>query len=129
MARVQAEDQRLIEMVGGKAAAEEANQALVDYLGEHGVAKQDMVSLVAQNPVLQTAEARKTILEAAKYRAMMTQAKAIPARPVPNVQKPGTSGPRLSASDESYISLNRQLDSATSESQQLKIARKILALG
>ena len=67
---VQAEDARLVEMVGSDKAAAEANQALVTYLTEHGIPQNQMVDIVWQNPVLRTAEARQTIWKAAKYDAI-----------------------------------------------------------
>ena len=43
-------------------------QALVTYLADHGVPKDQMLSVVVQNPVLRSAEARQTIWKAARVR-------------------------------------------------------------
>jgi hypothetical protein len=94
---VRSEDDRLVELFkGDKAKAEAANQAVLSYLDGHGVPKDQRLSMVMNNPVLRTAEARETIWKAAKYDELMkAPAKAIP-KPVPKIQKPG-----ISASKES----------------------------
>jgi hypothetical protein len=86
---VKAEDARLVEMVGGQKAADQANQAMVDYLTERGVAKNQMVNVIAQNPVLRTAEARQTIWKAQQYDRLMAAPKAVPTTPKQHVLKPG----------------------------------------
>ncbi|MEH2627074.1 hypothetical protein V1292_005129 [Bradyrhizobium sp. AZCC 1719] len=90
-ATVTAEDARLDEMFGGdKAAADAANDATITYLSEHGIPRHQMMSVFKANPVLQTAEARRTIWEAGQYRKIQ-QAKAAvaAAKPAPQVQRPG----------------------------------------
>jgi hypothetical protein len=87
---VRSEDARLAEMMGGEQQAAAANQAMVSYLAERGVPKNQMMSIVFNNPVLRTAEARQTIWEAAKYREMKSAPAKVAPKPVPTVQKPGT---------------------------------------
>jgi hypothetical protein len=96
-ATVQSEDKRLTDTIGEK-AANEANAAVRDYLIEHGVRGDQLISVMQQNPVLATVEGRQTIWEAAKYRAMKNAAKAVASRDLPPVQKPGTAQHRSSGS-------------------------------
>jgi hypothetical protein len=126
--QVKAEDARLIEMVGGEKAANEANAAMITYLTENGVPRNQQLNVIMQNPVLRTAEARQTVWKAARYDALMNAPKAIASRQVPPVQRPGTYVPRATGPAADIKALQRQLDSTASESQQLKIARQILQL-
>ncbi|MEH2534421.1 hypothetical protein V1274_005430 [Bradyrhizobium sp. AZCC 1614] len=89
-ASVQAEDARLTELFGGdKAAADEATDATISYLSEHGFTRRQMVDVFKANPVLSTAEARRTIWEAAKYRDIQKAKITAAAKPAPAVQRPG----------------------------------------
>ena len=122
---VKSEDARLVEMVGSEKAANEANQALINYLGEHGVAKNQMLSMVVQNPVLRTAEARQTIWKAARYDALMNAPKAVATRQIPPVSRPGTSsGNRPSGNMAKIQSLQAQLETAKGNAA-LKIAAQL----
>ena len=87
---VRSEDARLVQMVGEKAATE-ANEALVTYLADHGVPKDQMLSVVVQNPVLRSAEARQTIWKAARYDAIQKAGKPQATKSVPSVVRPGVS--------------------------------------
>jgi hypothetical protein len=49
-------------------------------------------------------------------------------QPLPTVQRPGVSAPRMSSSDANLTALNRALDNAKSPGDQIKIARKILEI-
>jgi hypothetical protein len=118
---VKSEDARLEGLIG-KAAAAEANQALVSYFNDHGIPRNQYLNTVRQNPVLLTAEARQTILKAAKYDAMQNAPKARPTREVPPVQRPGTS---RSAREASYDDVSA-LDARLSKTGSLKDAEKLL---
>jgi hypothetical protein len=88
----------------------------------------DTLRALYNNPVFRSAEAQRMMFDAISYRTMTKAARATPTRTAPHMQRPGTSGPRVSANAESMNALQRQLDSAGSESAQLKIVAKILAL-
>jgi hypothetical protein len=91
-ATVGAEDKRLVEMFDGdKAKADEATNATISYLTEHGIPRQQMIQVFKANPVLQTAEARQTIWEAEQYRKIMNTKVTASTRPAPQVQRPGVS--------------------------------------
>ena len=93
-ATVTAEDARLTEMFGGdKASADAATDATIAYLTEHGIPRNQMLQVFKANPVLSTAEARRTIWEAAKYRDIQNAKVTASARPAPSVQRPGVSIP------------------------------------
>jgi hypothetical protein len=125
---VNAEDARLIEMVGSQKAADEANRAMIDHLVAQGVPRNQIFNALMQNPVLRTAEARQTAWKAQQYDRLMAAPKAVPVRQPQNVQRPGSSAPRSTSQNSSLAALNRQLDNATTEAQQLKIARQILEI-
>jgi hypothetical protein len=125
---VKAEDARTVEMLGEK-GADEATKAIHTFLKDHGIRDpHQMFQVIKANPVLATAEARIAVQKAAKYDAMMNAPKPRAHQSLPPVQKPGVTAPRASNYDTSLRSLDRQLSAATSESQQIKIARQILAL-
>ena len=91
-ATVKAEDARLTELFGGdKAAADAANEATINYLADHGVARDQMLGVFKSNPVLSTAEARRTIWEANQYRKIQSTKVTASAKPAPPVQRPGVS--------------------------------------
>lgn len=91
-ATVMAEDTRLTELFGGdKSAADEATNATISYLSEHGIPRDQMLGMFKANPVLSTAEARRTIWEAAKYRDIQKAKVTASAKPAPPVQRPGVS--------------------------------------
>ena len=125
---VNAEDARLIEMVGSQKAADEANSAMIDQLTAQAIAANQLVNAFMQNPVLRTAEARQIAWKAQQYDRLMAAPKAVPVRQPQAVQRPGTSAPRSTSQNSSLAALNRQLDNATTEAQQLKIARQILEI-
>lgn len=101
---VTAEDARLTEMFGGdKAAADAATEATISYLAEQGIPRRQMVQVFKANPVLSTAEARRTIWEAAKYREIQKAKVTAAARPAPQVQKPGVT---VSAAERHTSTLN-----------------------
>ncbi len=110
---VRSEDARLIKMVGSEKAADEANRALISYLDQHGVQKNQRLGVIMNNPVLRTAEARQTVWKAQQYDAMKTAPK--PTKNVPPVQRPGAAQARTRGTDNSskVASLERMLDSAT----------------
>ena len=87
-------------MVGEKAASE-ANAALVTYLADHGVPKDQMLSVVVQNPVLRSAEARQTIWKARDTTRCRKLASRRRPKSVPPVLRPGTSNPANRASSPS----------------------------
>jgi hypothetical protein len=124
---VKSEDARLVEMVGSEKAANEANQALINYLGEHGIPRNQMLSMVVQNPVLRTAEARQTIWKAQKYDELLkSPARAAP-KPLPPVTRPGTASHGRGNSNASTIEgLERQLASAKGNAA-VKLAAKLTA--
>ena len=125
---VRLEDERLVEMIGGANAAEEANQAMITYLAGHGVPKNQMVNVVAQNPVLQTAEARQTIWKAQKYDELMKAPKAVATKPLPPVSRPGTSGAARSTGHAGKLAdLQGQLAGAKGD-KALRIAAQISKL-
>jgi hypothetical protein len=125
---VNAEDARLVEMVGSQKAADEANQAMIDHLTAQGIPRNQLANAFVQNPVLRTAEARQIAWKAQQYDRLMAAPKAVPVRQPQNVQRPGSSAPRSTSQNSSLAALNRQLDNATTEAQQLKIARQILEI-
>ena len=118
---VKSEDARLEALVG-REVAQEANQALVTYLSDHGIPRNQHLNTVRQNPVLLTAEARQTILKAAKYDAMQNAPKPRPTRAVPPVQRPGVSRPAGEITSENIQSLERELTRTGS----IKIAEKLM---
>lgn len=105
---VKAEDARLTEMFdGNKAIADEANDATISYLAEHGIPRQQMAQVFKSNPVLTTAEARRTIWEAAKYREIQKAKVVAAAKPAPSVQRPGiapSAGEREASATEAKMS-------------------------
>jgi hypothetical protein len=82
------EDARLVEMVGAK-TADEANAAVVNYLASQGVPRNQMFDVIAQNPVLQTAEGRHAVWKIAQYDRLMAAPKAVPVRERLPSQRPG----------------------------------------
>ena len=108
------EDQRLVEMVG-KEDAEAATKALITYLDDHGVARNQRANIIMNNPVLRTAEARETIWKAAKYDEMMNT-KSYPTNAVPPVQRPGVRSPRDYNAD-SHAELDRRIASSKGDRQ------------
>ena len=109
-------------------AADEANQAMIDHLTAQGIPRNQLANAFVQNPVLRTAEARQIAWKAQQYDRLMAAPKAVPVRQPQNVQRPGSSAPRSTSQNSSLAALNRQLDNATTEAQQLKIARQILEI-
>ena len=107
-------DQRLVEMVG-KEDAEAATKALITYLDDHGVARNQRANIIMNNPVLRTAEARETIWKAAKYDEMMNT-KSYPTNAVPPVQRPGVRSPRDYNAD-SHAELDRRIASSKGDRQ------------
>ena len=125
---VKAEDARLVEIVGGAKAAEEANRAMVTYLAGHGIPRDQMLSVVAKNPVLQTAEARQTIWKAQKYDELMKTPKAVATKQLPPVSRPGTSGAaRVSDNSSKLATLQSQLSNATGD-KAVRLAAQISKL-
>jgi hypothetical protein len=106
----------------------EAATEVVSYLEELGIGQDRLVHLLRTDPTIRSAEGQKILTDAARYRAMHKAAKPTAARNLPLVQRPGVSMPRASAADESVQLMLRALDSEKSESKQMKIAAKILAL-
>jgi hypothetical protein len=106
---VNAEDARLVEMVGGQKAADEANQAMIDYLTSQGVARNQQLNVFMQNPVLRTAEARQIAWKAQQYDRLMAAPKAVPTRTLPHVQKPGSSN-SMSRSEISLAALEARFN-------------------
>ncbi len=125
--QIKAEDARLIDMVGGEKAANEANAAMIAYLTENGVPRNQQLNVIMQNPVLRTAEARQTVWKAARYDAIMNAPKAIASRQVPPIQRPGVYQAKASGPQAEINGLYREMD-GKSQAQQLKIARRILEL-
>ncbi|MCC8961718.1 hypothetical protein H8A95_05130 [Bradyrhizobium sp. Pear76] len=113
-ANVGAEDARL-EQVLGKAGAAEANKALVSFLDDHGIGRNQAYNFVRQHPVLSTAEGREIILKAAKYDALKKAGLPRPeSKPVPKVQKPGVAAPNGARAAESIQALTARLSSSGS---------------
>jgi hypothetical protein len=121
---VLSEDVRLTEMFGGdKAAADAANTATISYLAEHGVPRHQMVHTFMANPVLSTAEARRTIWEAQEYRRMKELPRAVP-KNLPPVQRPGVRQDRARPEAANIAGLQKQLDGAVGN-RALRIAAQI----
>jgi hypothetical protein len=124
----EAEDARLVEMIG-KDAAEEANKATVAFLTDHGIPRHQHLEFIHRHPVLTTAAARETIWKAQQYDAMQKAAKTLSAQPLPPVQRPGTPGARAAAPDNSskIASLQAQLATASGD-RATRIAGQIRSL-
>ena len=127
---VAAEDEKLVRMFGGdKTQADAANNAAISYLRENGVPREQLLNVFKENPVLRTAEARRTIWEAEQYRKMKSTPlpKAAP-KALPPVQKPGArSGPATRSDNSSTIaSLQRELASASGQ-KAIRIAARLQA--
>ena len=106
---VNAEDARLIEMVGSQKAADEANSAMIDQLTAQAIAANQLVNAFMQNPVLRTAEARQIAWKAQQYDRLMAAPKAVPTRTLPHVQKPGSSN-SMSRSEISLAALEARFN-------------------
>jgi hypothetical protein len=121
------EDVRLVQMVG-KEKADEANQAVINYLDQHGVPKNQRLSMIMQNPVLRSAEARDTIWKAAKYDQIMKSTPKAAPKGLPPVQKPGTSNQVRATSDTGKLaSLEKALSSASGD-KAARISAQIHAI-
>jgi hypothetical protein len=97
--------------------------------GVLGLTPQD-VSALQNNPVAVDHRFQRALLDASRFYAMNNASKALPTRNLPPVQRPGTTSPSPRGSDNAsqIAKLNAALDSATSETQQLKIAARIMEL-
>jgi hypothetical protein len=125
-ASVLSEDVRLAEMFGGdKTAAEAANAATISYLADHGIPRHQMVQTFMANPVLSTAEARRTIWEASEYRRIKELPRAVPQN-LPPVQRPSTIQSRPSPQVGNIKGLQAQLEGA-SGMQAVRLAGQIKA--
>ena len=90
----------------------------------------EQASSLAKNPTVTDHRFQRALLDAARFHAMKSAAAPLPTRALPPVQRPGTTSPAPRGSDNAskIAALNAQLDSATSETQQLKIAARIMEL-
>lgn len=125
-ASVLSEDVRLTEMFGGdKGAADAANAATISYLAEHGVPRHQMVQTFMANPVLSTAEARRTIWEASEYRRIKALPRAVP-KNLPPVQRPGTIQDRPAPEAATIAGLRAQ-QAGASGMEAVRLAGRIKA--
>jgi hypothetical protein len=95
-------------------------RAVQDYLPVIGLDRDSYVRLLASDKMARSAVGQRTMIDAAKYHALMNAPKAVPTRQPQSVQRPGISGGR-SSRDESIAQLERNLDRSGSESDGWKL--------
>jgi hypothetical protein len=100
-----------------------------DYvLGVLGLTQEE-ASTLANNPTAIDHRFQRALLDASRYHSMMQASKALSTKPLPPVVRPGSAGvPRGNDNSSKIAALNEALDSATTETAQLNIARQILQL-
>lgn len=115
------------EMADAKKASELRERAVKMLTDDLGL-KNEQLSRWMQDDtgheILSNAGIQKLIADGLKYRDIQAAPKAVAARTLPPVQKPGTSKPAGSAQSEQIQALTRQLN----ETGDLKIAQKLRAL-
>jgi hypothetical protein len=128
-----AEDARLAAETG-KSPKEirEIGERVVEHLGKLGISERALAYEWENNSLLRSAAGQKVLMRLdeleTKYAAIQNAAKPRPDRPLPPVQRPGIARSKAEIDTDDLRSMYRQLDSAKSESQQLKIAARIMGL-
>ena len=106
-------------VLGPMTTAERLDMAeeLVNYVGEYGVTREQLVHEAKTNLALNHPAFQKMAADALRYQRMQKAPKAIATKSLPPVLKPGTSNNSARASDSSsrIASLERQLNSASGE--------------
>lgn len=90
---------------------------------EAGIDHAAFLRLANSNELMRSALGQKILYEAAQYRLAQKIARAVPTRPVPPVQRPGTSQPRDTASP-TIAKLEKEFASATG-TNQIRLAAKL----
>jgi hypothetical protein len=112
-----AEDARFRQMLGNdQGKIKEAATEVVSYLEELGIGQDRLVHLLRTDPTIRSAEGQRILADAAKYRQMQKAPKAVAAKPLPPVQRPGTSNQASASSPSAKLaSLEKSLETATGD--------------
>jgi len=123
-----AESDRFETMVASTPQAERTaiEKNIVEAITEHGGDLPQFVKLM-HGSEFASATVQMLLWEVGKYRQIMKASKAISAKPVPTVQRPGIRGPRVASGEAQLASLERQFDSASGE-KQLRLGAQIQSL-
>jgi len=111
--------------LGPMTFAEKAEMAeeLINYVGEFGISREALMREAQTNLAIHHPAFQKMAADALMYRRMQNAPKAVAHRDLPPVQRPGTTGPRVSSDMASLNSLNAKL----SQTGKLKDAAAMLA--
>lgn len=110
-----------------KAERERIEEGIVEAIEEYGGKTEEFMKLM-KGTEFSNATVLALLYDVGRYRAIKNAPKAVAAKSLPPVQRPGTSQPRGNVSSETIATLQKQLDSAKTANQQIKIASKILEL-
>ncbi|WP_420971521.1 hypothetical protein [Bradyrhizobium sp. B120] len=89
---------------------------LVDYVGKHGVSREQLVQEMSTNLALNHPAFQKMAADAIRYQRMMNAPKAVAKHDLPPVQRPGVAQ-RSSRSEVSATDIERRFSSATGDKQ------------
>jgi hypothetical protein len=111
-----------------KAKAAKMQEAAVSVLTDIGFTEEELGQLWNGSQALALRDHRMQllILDGIRYRDAQQKAKAVTAKPVPPVQRPGVSQPRGAAHDAQIQALNQKLETAKG-SNALKVAAQLVA--
>jgi hypothetical protein len=79
-------------------------------LSEMGIDPLEFLKAGNESKFLRTAAAQKVLVDAARYRMIMSAKVSAASRPVPPVQRPGTSQPEPSASTRDWANASSQFN-------------------
>jgi hypothetical protein len=96
-------------------------------LHDYGLSEQEVAWQYYNNWAMRSLPAQKLMFDAARWRLSQRANKEKVARPpVPQVQKPGVSGERASASEYEFKSLNDKVNRTTGR-EQIRAAAELVA--
>jgi hypothetical protein len=123
-ARQDADFQRAVNW--GSPEARKAAEAVGPYVESLGISRNDLASLLENNPVVRHSAFQRVLLDAARYHALRTSPPKAVRPDLPPVQRPGVSAPRAAPGQARLSELTRQFEKATTSTQQIRLAAQMV---